>query len=346
MIKVREQASTLYPINFLMVDNTDHVTGLTGLTPVVTLSKNGGAFAGAAGAVSEISNGWYSLAGNAVDRNTLGELLVHAAVAGADPFDIQYAIVSYDPFVDIASILTDTETTIPATITIIDDELAVVDGNVDSILDDTGTTGVLIADDAITSAAYDEATAFPTRADDAGATQIARVGADGDTLETLSDQLDDVEPADVWSYASRTLTQSAAAVAAAVAGDSITILRGDTASIALTDIGALTNYSKIYFTVKNNEADADDISVIMIEKTDGLKYIDGAAAVTAANGSLVIDDEPTGDITITLAAVEAAKLSGGAYHWDVQILRTIGVPISTLVEGTFIISEDVTRTVT
>ena len=38
----------------MMVDSTDHVTGETGLTPTVTLSKNGGGYAAAAGAVSEI----------------------------------------------------------------------------------------------------------------------------------------------------------------------------------------------------------------------------------------------------------------------------------------------------
>jgi hypothetical protein len=47
-----------------------------------------------------------------------------------------------------------------------------------------------LADDAITSAKYDETTAFPIKSTDTGATQIARVGADGDTLETLSDQVD------------------------------------------------------------------------------------------------------------------------------------------------------------
>lgn len=49
-----------------------------------------------------------------------------------------------------------------------------------------------LVDDAITSAKYDESTAFPVKSDDAGATQIARTGADGDTLETLSDQIDGV----------------------------------------------------------------------------------------------------------------------------------------------------------
>ena len=52
-----------------------------------------------------------------------------------------------------------------------------------------------LAADAIKAVSYDETTAWPIIATDTGATQIARVGADGDTLETLSDQIDDVPTA-------------------------------------------------------------------------------------------------------------------------------------------------------
>lgn len=51
-------------------------------------------------------------------------------------------------------------------------------------------SAMTLADDAITSAKYDETTAFPVKSADTGSTQIARVGADSDTLETISDQLD------------------------------------------------------------------------------------------------------------------------------------------------------------
>ncbi|MHC4676392.1 MAG: hypothetical protein ACYTBZ_28205, partial [Planctomycetota bacterium] len=51
-------------------------------------------------------------------------------------------------------------------------------------------TTVSLADDAITASKYDESTAFPIKSADTGSTQIARTGADSDTLETLSDQLD------------------------------------------------------------------------------------------------------------------------------------------------------------
>ena len=46
-----------------------------------------------------------------------------------------------------------------------------------------------LANDAITSAKFDESTAFPLTATDAGATYVARTGADSDTLETLSDEI-------------------------------------------------------------------------------------------------------------------------------------------------------------
>jgi hypothetical protein len=53
----------------------------------------------------------------------------------------------------------------------------------------TVTNGVTLADDAITNAKFDETSAFPVKSADTGATQIARVGADSDTLETLSDEI-------------------------------------------------------------------------------------------------------------------------------------------------------------
>lgn len=98
MNKLRKQSDTTYPLFFLMVDSTDHVTGKTGLSPTVTISKNGGSFASPSGAVSEVGNGLYKIAGNATDSNTVGELWIHATGTGADPTDTSYTVVAYDPF--------------------------------------------------------------------------------------------------------------------------------------------------------------------------------------------------------------------------------------------------------
>jgi hypothetical protein len=90
------------PLNFFMTDSTDHVTGKTGLSPTVTIRKVGGSFASPAGAVTEIANGWYTVAGNATDCNTAGPLLLHATATGADPTDTLYDVVAFNP--DVASL--------------------------------------------------------------------------------------------------------------------------------------------------------------------------------------------------------------------------------------------------
>ena len=109
----RKVSTTTYPIVFSMVDATDHISGKTGLTPTVTISKNGGSFGAVTGAVSELGGGLYALAGNATDRNTLGELWIHAEGTGSDNTDIKCDIVAHDPYGDINEILTDTAVTIP-----------------------------------------------------------------------------------------------------------------------------------------------------------------------------------------------------------------------------------------
>lgn len=91
-----KQSQTDVPLLFFMVDSTDHVTPKTGLTPTVTLSKNGGSFASPAGAVTEIGNGWYKVAANATDAATLGPLVLYATGTAADPATVEFFVVSYD----------------------------------------------------------------------------------------------------------------------------------------------------------------------------------------------------------------------------------------------------------
>jgi len=96
-MRIIKQSSTQRSLIFLMVDSTDHVTGKTGLTPTVTLSKAGGSFASPSGAVTEIANGLYKVAANATDCNTLGSLWLHATGTAADPVDMEFEVVAYDP---------------------------------------------------------------------------------------------------------------------------------------------------------------------------------------------------------------------------------------------------------
>ena len=98
MAKLIQQSTANDPLFFFLVLTSDHISPATGLSPTVTLSKNGAAFASPSGAVTEIANGWYQVAGNATDTGTLGDLLLHASVATADNCDLVAAqVVAFNP---------------------------------------------------------------------------------------------------------------------------------------------------------------------------------------------------------------------------------------------------------
>jgi len=146
------------------IDDTDGKTAETGLTIAqadVRLSKNGGDFAqtnNTAGATHD-ENGYYDIPLNATDTGTLGRLRVAVNKSGALPVWQDFQVVTANVYDTLCS--TDS-----------------LDVNVTSL-----------ADDVITAAKFDESTAFPLKSADTGLTQVARVGADGDTLETLSDEI-------------------------------------------------------------------------------------------------------------------------------------------------------------
>ena len=147
-----------------LIDDTDGKTAETGLTIAqadIRLSKNGGDFAqtnNTAGATHD-ENGYYDIPLNATDTGTLGRLRVAVSKSGALPVWQDFLVVTANVYDTLCS--TDS-----------------LDVNVTSL-----------ADDVITAAKFDESTAFPLKSADTGSTQVARVGADGDTLETLSDEI-------------------------------------------------------------------------------------------------------------------------------------------------------------
>lgn len=86
--------NTLLPLEFLMIDSSNHLSGKTGLTPTVTICKSAGSFQTPSGAISEIGKGWYKIAPNSNDADTGGRLLVHAEATGADHSDTVFEVVS------------------------------------------------------------------------------------------------------------------------------------------------------------------------------------------------------------------------------------------------------------
>ena len=89
-----------------------------------------------------------------------------------------------------------------------------------------------LADDAITASKYDETTAFPIKSTDTGNTALARTGADSDTLETLSDQVD-LQATLAINTEGRLAELDAANIPADIAAIPTTAMRGtDNAALA------------------------------------------------------------------------------------------------------------------
>ena len=155
------------------------------------------------------------------------------------------------------------------------------------------------------------------------------------------------EPADIWSYVTRTLTQSSTSTTDSTTAGSISRRRGDSWSISLT-LGAITGYTSLWFTVKAATSDADTAAIFQIKKNasgsgDGLLYVNGATASSAALGSITVSDATTGAVIIALDETITDDLTPASYSYDCQAL--ISGSVSTPDSGTFTITADVTRVV-
>jgi len=152
MLKKNTTGQFLY---FGLVSTVDG-SAVTGASPSGYVSLDGAAQGAVGGSITEVGNGQYKLACNAGDLNG-DECGFLFTAAGA----------------------------VPVSLTVTTETKKMAD------LNDLAAGALMgLANDAITAAKFDESTAFPLKSADTGATQIARTGADGDTLESLSDQID------------------------------------------------------------------------------------------------------------------------------------------------------------
>jgi len=160
-----------------------------------------------------------------------------------------------------------------------------VTGAVGSVTGAVGsvTAGVTLANDAITSAKFDESTAFPIKSADTGTTQIARVGADADTLETLSDQIDTI----VVGVAPSAATIADAVWDEATSGHSTAGTTGKAlATVAAAGIGATSTT----ITVNDGTNPLDGVEVWVTTDSGGSNVV--ASGVTNTSGQVIFMLDP------------------------------------------------------
>ena len=124
--------------------------------------------------------------------------------------------------------------------------------------------------------------------------------------------------------------------------------RGNSWAIPLT-IGAITGYTSLWFTIKSSYDDADTSALVQVKLNspstlDGLLYVNGTTASSAALGSITVSDAATGEIVVNVDETITDDLAPGTYYYDVQTLITGNV--ATPDSGVFTVTADVTRSVT
>ncbi len=131
-----------------------------------------------------------------------------------------------------------------------------------------------------------------------------------------------------------------------VEGSVVSVYQYTTWSISLTGLGDISSRSKLYFTVKSNleSADASKKTILQVEETAGLIYINGAAASDSSKATLVVDSATLGNITVTVdESVTGLSDQHGLY--DVKMVTSAGT-VSVLTISTFQIKSVITRAVT
>ena len=197
----------------------------------------------------------------------------------------------------------------------VDDQSAVADI---AMLDD----GVVHAADEILT---DTGTTLPATIT---AQTTALQGADGDTLETLSDQMDAVQ------------TWTATNIAASVTGGSISQIRGDSWSIAIPDLTLDSN--KIQFAIKLRQGQADAESILFID-SDGLQYVNGAAATDDDRTKASLSYVGT-TLTVTVHPSITDDIAAGSYFYGIQSI-TAGGTVLEPYGGAFTVTADTVRAV-
>jgi len=124
--------------------------------------------------------------------------------------------------------------------------------------------------------------------------------------------------------------------------------RGNSWAIPLT-IGAITGYTSLWFTIKSSYDDADTAALVQVKLNspsalDGLLYVNGTTASSAALGSITVSDATTGAIVVNVDETITDDLAPGEYYYDVQTL--IAGAVATPDSGVFTVTADVTRSVT
>lgn len=124
--------------------------------------------------------------------------------------------------------------------------------------------------------------------------------------------------------------------------------RGTTWNFIISDLGDISNLTKIYFTLRKQNSDDESKSLVQIEKTAGLLISNGLVALESSLGSLTVLDDEEGVIQIKVSAEETRYYPSNTDNFVYDLKGVLANNEVKLIHKSkeFIISSDVTRKIT
>jgi len=136
-----------------------------------------------------------------------------------------------------------------------------------------------------------------------------------DSLEAIRDNSGGASLEDIISG----VQSVSGAIVEAQNSATLSIRIGDTWTQDIGSLGDLTGKT-VSFAMKKRASDADTAAIVFITEGTGLTRLNGAAT-TAGWGSITINDEAAGDITIRLESDATSLLTSGSYVDAVKLLE-------------------------
>ena len=105
----------------------------------------------------------------------------------------------------------------------------------------------------------------------------------------------------------------------AVENCGFSITSSDTWIQSVTGLGNLTD-KKVTFTIKSDRRDVDSAAIVFLDEAIGLLYLNGAVTTTSW-GSITIDDETAGNITLRLESDATHLIPTGKYIDAIKVIK-------------------------
>jgi hypothetical protein len=264
------------------------------------------------------------LSGATIDGKSVNAVLAHFSIQnrymrGTNSAALATALATVDGIVD--DILVDTGTTLPATLT-------TIDGVVDDILVDTGTTLP-----AVIAANGGDAPSATTVANAVWSTALGAHAAG-----TAGHKLDLVALA----------SQLQAATASGAVSTSIAnppgIVRLESWTATISNLADISGRSKLLVSIKAAETDSDDNSLVLWQEGVGLVRLNKAAAPQATDGTITVNDANPGDITLSLKVGVTGSIPAGSHVIAAKVIKADGT-VQGVGKGSIGVTESVIKAV-